>query len=261
MSNNLEKVYKKYLSHIKGHNTKETYKPKISFFTGSGISVDSGLSTYRMADGLWNNYKISEVATSHAIKTNIDYVNNFFNDRRLDVKNAFPNIAHTFIKDMEKYFDVNIITQNIDDLHERSGNSNVIHLHGEIMKSRSIASSRFVYDQLDDIKITDRCIKTKSKLRPHVVLFGENIFDYYIARKHLRESEIIIIIGTSLMVNPAASLISDLLYNKKIYVLDPHMEKFNISNCHFISKTSSDGIVDLENFLLKDLIELKNKHF
>lgn len=259
MSSDLDKVYRKYLENARSMYNKTNYKPKITFFTGSGISVDSGLSTYRMEDGLWSNYKIEEVATSNAIKKDINFVNSFFNDRRKEVANAQPNIAHKFIRELEKDFDVYVVTQNIDDLHEKAQSSNVIHLHGEIMKSRSKATSRFLYEQIDDIKPTDRCIKTDSPLRPHVVLFGENVINYNVSRKHLRESDIVVIIGTSLTVNPAAGLITELLYNKKIYILDPNLESFNINNCHLISKTASSGIEDLGIYLSNDLINIRKK--
>lgn len=254
--NKINKVEDLYIKEHLQNNSISNFKPKISFFTGAGISVASGLPTYRSEEGLWSNYKIEEVATAIAVRNNLDFVNHFFNERRQEVKRTQNNKAHDFIYNMEAHFDVATITQNIDDLHEKANSSQIIHLHGEIMKSRSIANTKKIYEQSKDILPTDRCIYTNAKLRPHVVLFGEQILNYYEARKHLRESQIIIIVGTSLQVAPANGLIEDLLPFKKIYIIDPLLvSKENTiqnKNLIHINDTAINGVKILEEYLLND---------
>jgi len=180
---------------------------KIVIFTGAGISAESGIQTFRDSDGLWNEYSISEVATPQAWKRDPELVLNFYNERRENVRNSEPNTAHRAIASLEKKFDVVVITQNIDDLHERAGSTNVIHLHGEIMKARSTYDETLTYD-IGDGPLTIRSMcELRSPLRPHVVWFGEKIINDEVARDHIRNAAKILVVGTSLSVYPAAGLL------------------------------------------------------
>jgi NAD-dependent deacetylase len=230
---------------------------KIIFFTGAGVSVESGLHTYRSADGLWNNYPVDEVATSHAIKVNTDKVNGFFNELRKNIKESSPNKAHLFIKNMEKYFHVRVITQNIDNLHERAGVSeeNIFHLHGSILKSRPMANTKINYDQFDDILPDERCALTNSRLRPSVVLFGETPLVYNESLKEMAEADLVVVIGTSLQVNPAAMLLTKVLGKKPVYIIDPNpnllkeLEVPEFSNLFHIIEKAGTGVELLEKKL------------
>jgi NAD-dependent deacetylase len=252
---NITKIFKAQKKYADTFKDSE-YIPKITIFTGAGISVESGLQTFRDG-GLWNNFSISEVATAYAIKHNLETVLNFYNDRRKEVLNANPNEAHHIIKELEKYFNVVVVTQNVDNLHERAGSGNVYHLHGEILRSRPIATNRILYDQLTDINVGDRCSVTNSQLRPDIVLFGEtlNSETYYDSRRHIRESDIFIVTGTSLEVEPAASLIAEGFGTRKMFIIDPKPvePKYRI-NYEQITKTSSEGLREL----LPSLIEQSN---
>lgn len=244
-----DKVHENYLI----NNTFE----KITFFTGAGISKESGLSTFRDEDGLWNNHSIEEIATADALKHNFEVVNKFYNERRQEIIKASPNNAHLGIKDFENKYNVSVITQNVDDLHERAGSENIIHLHGEIMKSRPIANSKIFYPQKNDIKIGDRCIVTNSQLRPHIVLFGENLDEglYFKAKKEIRESSIVVVIGSSLQVNPANYLVTEASFKSKLFIIDPnyielnYIQKFYSEVVH-IKEIASKGIEQLKSILL-----------
>ena len=173
-------------------------KKRLVIFTGAGISAESGLKTFRDAGGLWEEYKIEDVATFDAWEKNQDLVLKFYNERRKQVIDAQPNAAHKFIADLQKTFDVHVITQNIDDLHERAGSKKVLHLHGEIMKSRSTVDERLIYDlKSADIKKGDKCEKG-SQLRPHIVWFGELVPAMETAHVITEQSELFVVIGTSL---------------------------------------------------------------
>lgn len=249
---NITKIFKAQKKYADTFKDSE-YIPKLTIFTGAGISVESGLQTFRDG-GLWNNFSISEVATAYAIKHNLEKVLDFYNDRRQEVLNANPNEAHKIIKELEKYFNVVVVTQNVDNLHERAGSEKVYHLHGEILRSRPIATNRIIYDQLTDIHVGDRCSVTNSQLRPDIVLFGErlNSETYYDSRRHIRESDILIVTGTSLEVEPAASLIVEGYGTKKFYIIDPKSvePKYRVNYEH-IAKTSSEGLRDLLPILIE----------
>lgn len=232
-------------------------KQKITFFTGAGISKESGLDTFRDSDGLWNNYRIEDVATARAIKKDFNTVIDFYNMRRIEMLNALPNNAHNLIKKLENYYDIAIITQNIDNLHEMAGSSNIIHLHGEIFKSRPVSNTKILYDQYEDIKPDERCPKTNSKLRPNVVLFNENLDEdnYNIAKKHIRQSDIVVVIGTSLQVNPAAHLVTEANSKAKLYVINPD-ENINqtyyknfYSEITHLNKVATEGMEILYSIL------------
>ncbi len=196
-------------------------KPKLVVLTGAGISAESGLKTFRDSDGLWEGYNVGEVATFDGWKRNPELVLKFYNERRKAVRAAQPNAAHKALVELENKYDLTIVTQNIDNLHERAGSSKIVHLHGEILKSQSTLDESLVYDiEGWELKLGDKCPKG-SQLRPHVVWFGESVPKMDQAIELARAAEILIIIGTSLVVYPAASLIDFVPRRAKKYLVDP----------------------------------------
>ena len=196
-------------------------RKKIVVLTGAGISAESGIRTFRDADGLWEGFDVMEVASIDGWHKNRELVLNFYNDRRRQLKSVIPNIAHHALADLEKHHDVVIITQNVDDLHERAGSTNIIHLHGELRKVRSSLDERLIYDWEEDCNIGDRCEK-KSQLRPHIVWFGEMVPLMTVAQREMDEADVVIIVGTSMQVYPAAGLIEWAPDGIKVYYVDPN---------------------------------------
>lgn len=228
---------------------------KVVIFTGAGISAESGISTFRASDGLWNNYKVIDVATPEAWKKNPALVQDFYNQRRRDVLNAQPNLAHTRLHDLESQYDVTIITQNIDDLHERGGSTNVVHLHGEITKSQSTANKNLVYDiKGDTLKIGELC-EVGSQLRPHVVWFTEDVPNMPLAIKLVEEAEIFIVCGTSLNVYPAAGLIYYLKEDCIKYIVDLDTSTINETEFIKVEKKATEGIDEVVSALLTELVK------
>ncbi|MBC7417677.1 MAG: NAD-dependent deacylase [Pedobacter sp.] len=194
---------------------------KLVVFTGAGISAESGLKTFRDADGLWEGYNIDDVATPEAWKRNPELVQQFYNERREQVLNAEPNEAHKIIASLEEFFDVTIITQNIDDLHERAGSKNVVHLHGMITKSQSDFNPKLTYPIIGSkIEMGTLC-ELGSQLRPHVVWFGEEVPMIEKASILCSQADIFILVGTSLAVYPAAGLLEFVQSNTVKYIVDP----------------------------------------
>ena len=194
---------------------------KIVVFTGAGVSADSGLSTFRDADGLWANYRIEDVCTPEALAHNRPLVVEFYNKRRKELLSTKPNPAHYAIAELEKYFDVQVVTQNVDDLHERAGSTRIIHLHGELMKLRSERNDNIIvpidgWEQLLDARAEDGAL-----LRPHIVFFGESVPMFDAATKIAAEADMMIVVGTSLAVYPAAMLVRYAKPGVPIYVVDP----------------------------------------
>jgi NAD-dependent deacetylase len=189
--------------------------------TGAGISAESGLKTFRDSGGLWENYRVEDVATPMAWHKDPGLVLEFYNQRRKQVLESKPNKAHAALVELESGYNVHIITQNIDDLHERAGSSNVLHLHGEIRKSRSTLNPQLVYD-IDgpDLKEGEKCEKG-SQLRPHIVWFGEEVPMLDKAALITRKADVLIVIGTSLAVYPAAGLIYEAENATQKYLIDP----------------------------------------
>ncbi len=222
---------------------------KIVVFTGAGISAESGLSTFRDHGGLWDEFPIEEVATVNAWINNPKKVIGFYNLRRKNCLNAQPNMAHQNIKKLEKKFNVQIITQNIDDLHERAGSEKILHLHGEIMFSRSTKTGK-TFRIKKDLKYGDKC-PDNFLLRPHVVWFGEAVPKMQEAYKIIYKANILIIIGTSLKVYPAADLINFVSENCKVYLIDPDPE-LNISKVTHIKKNAVSGTKELYEKLMVD---------
>ncbi len=194
---------------------------KVIVFTGAGVSEESGIKTFRDNGGLWEEYDVLEVATPQAWSSQPKLVLEFYNARRKQARLAQPNLAHKIVAEMQEFFDVEVITQNIDDLHEKAGSKNVLHLHGELMKARSSIDENLIYDiEGDEIEWGAKC-ELGSQLRPHVVWFGEQVPAMYEAEALMRKCEIFIVIGTSLNVYPAAGLIYSAPDGCPIYVVDP----------------------------------------
>ncbi len=180
-------------------------RERVVVFTGAGVSAESGLKTFRDAGGLWEGYRVEEVATPEAFERDPELVLSFYNERRRKVLAAQPNEAHLAIARLEEKFDVVVITQNIDDLHERAGSKRVIHIHGEILKARCLGPCQHVLEWRGDIRLEDRC-PGGYRLRPHVVWFGEPVLHWEEAEGAVREADRVLIVGTSLVVYPAAML-------------------------------------------------------
>lgn len=207
-----------------------SYKRKIVFFTGAGISKESGISTFRDAhDGLWNNHRIEDVATPSGWKKNRKTVLEFYNQRRREIAKSKPNTAHLIIAELQHDFEVVVITQNVDDLHERAGSELVIHLHGEINKSRSSVDPSLIYVTKEDVKIGDVC-KRGSQLRPYVIWFGEQLEDSILAsaKEHIQTADAIVIVGSSMLISPACDLPFLSKESAPIYYVDPSDVNFHV---------------------------------
>lgn len=225
-------------------------KKNLVIFSGAGISAESGLKTFRDTGGLWEEFRIEDVATPEAWKKDPSLVTQFYNLRRKQVMNAQPNDAHRIIADLENKFNVQIITQNIDDLHERAGSKNVLHLHGEIMKVRSSSHPELVYpiDQWE-IKIGDRCEKG-SQLRPHIVWFGEMVPEMDNAIILAEKADLFVVIGTSLNVYPAAGILNYVPQKAPKWLVDPGDFSLDyVNNLKHIKKVASEGMRELYNQL------------
>lgn len=200
---------------------------RLVVLSGAGISAESGLKTFRDSDGLWENYRIEEVATPEAWTRNKELVLNFYNERRRQVKQAEPNSAHFSLARLQDKFDVTIITQNIDDLHERAGSKKVLHLHGEIFKSRSSVDPALVYSMSGtELTLGEKC-ERGSQLRPHIVWFGEMVTALEEASVIAEKAEIFIVVGTSLSVYPAAGLVHYVSPESMKYIVDPMAVEIN----------------------------------
>ncbi|MEF8810944.1 MAG: NAD-dependent deacylase [Bacteroidales bacterium] len=225
---------------------------KLVVLTGSGISAESGLKTFRDMGGLWEQYEITEVASPEAWERDPELVLKFYNERRKQLLEVHPNEAHKILAELENYFDVETITQNIDDLHERAGSSKVLHLHGELRKARSTGDPNLVYDiEGAELKLGDTCEKGY-QLRPHVVWFGEPVPAIGEAAALAREADIMAIIGTSLLVYPAAGLVDFAVKDCPVYVVDPQADQQSgIKNVHLIKEKATTGVSKLKDELLK----------
>jgi NAD-dependent deacetylase len=205
-------------------------KKKILVFSGAGVDKESGIETFRDSnDGLWNNYKIEDVATPDGWRRNKEKVLDFYNERRKQLKNVESNLAHQIIAELEKDYDVTVVTQNVTDLHERAGSTKVIHLHGELTKVRSTLDPTLIYDWSEDCNVGDKCEKG-SQLRPHIVWFGEGLDNNFIERSEeaAQECDFCIIVGTSMQVSPANQIPFLTKPNTLIYVVDPSDMDFHI---------------------------------
>lgn len=224
---------------------------KIVVLTGAGVSAESGINTFRDADGLWEGHDVMEVATPQGFAKNPKLVLDFYNQRRRQLLNVSPNGAHEALADLEKHFNVHIITQNVDDLHERAGSTQVIHLHGELLKARSTGDPNRIIDWNTDPELGDLCSKGK-QLRPHIVWFGEDVPLLEKAANITAKAELLIIIGTSMQVYPAASLVHYVPDNTPIYFIDPrpNIKESDFSNLTIIAKGATEGVAMLVRKLI-----------
>ena len=223
---------------------------KLVILTGAGMSAESGIKTFRDSDGLWENYRIEDVCTPEALERNPEMVNQFYNERRKQLYEAQPNAGHRELAELEKLYDVRIITQNIDDLHERAGSTQVLHLHGELKKVRSSRNPELIYD-LDgwELKPGARA-EDGSLLRPHVVFFGEAVPNIEPAIELAREADVFVVIGTSLVVYPAAGLLHYVPQGVPVYVIDPHIPaEARRKGYHLIEMGASEGVAELKRRL------------
>jgi len=228
-------------------------KKKLVVLSGAGVSAESGISTFRDAGGLWEGYDVTKVASPQGWKEDKELVLEFYNQRRRQIIKAEPNSAHTALAALENNFDVTVITQNIDDLHERGGSSQIIHLHGEIKKSRSTLDNNLVYDiEGSELCLWDKCEKG-SQLRPHIVWFGEAVPMIEEAITYCLQAEIFVVIGTSMLVYPAASLIEFVPSEAVKYIIDPIKPEiyYPPPNTIYIEKTATEGMKELTDLLLK----------
>ena len=223
---------------------------KVVVLTGAGVSAESGINTFRDANGLWEGHDVMEVASPQGWQRNQELVLDFYNKRRRQLKEVHPNAAHLALQELEKKFDVSIITQNVDDLHERAKSTDVIHLHGELKKARSTFDEDLVLDWEGDIKKGDLC-EHNFQLRPHVVWFGEAVPMMEIAMEITSRADILIIVGTSMQVYPAAGLIDFVPDGTPIYFIDPKPAVSERGNLKIIAKKASEGVPRLVNELLE----------
>ncbi|MDY7396659.1 NAD-dependent deacylase [Aureibaculum sp. 2210JD6-5] len=226
-------------------------KKKIVVLTGAGMSAESGINTFRDADGLWEGHDVMEVASPEGFRKNPELVLDFYNQRRRQLLQVKPNAAHKALADLEQQYEVTIITQNVDDLHERAGSSEVIHLHGELLKARSVENDAMIYDCNEDIFMGNLCPKG-TQLRPHIVWFGEAVPMLEQAAEITMTADNLIIIGTSMQVYPAASLINYAKSGIPIYFIDPNpaVNESDFDNLTIIAEKATVGVKKLvENYL------------
>lgn len=226
-------------------------KKKIVVLSGAGISAESGISTFRDSNGLWENYRIEEVATPEAWNTNPELVQRFYNLRRKQVMEVFPNAAHVFFRELESHYNVVVVTQNIDDLHERAGSSNVIHLHGNIRYAKSSGPKQEAkYYPIEgwELSMNDLC-DDGYPLRPHVVWFGESVPEMERAVETLSDADYLIVIGTSLNVYPAAGLIHYVSNSCEKLIVDPKVSELPVdSSFTSLAKSAVESVPELKKF-------------
>ena len=227
-------------------------KKKLVVLSGAGISAESGIQTFRDSDGLWEGHDVMEVATPEGFRKNPGLVLDFYNKRRRQLLTVNPNEAHFILAELENHFDVHIITQNVDDLHERAGSTNVLHLHGELLKVRSTQNPDYILDWKTDLTLKNKD-ENGFSLRPHIVWFGEEVPALEDAVHLTAQADIFLVIGTSLQVYPAAGLVDFVPTNSKIYYIDPKPIKIpNLRNELIVfANTASKGMQMLQAALTK----------
>lgn len=223
---------------------------KLVVLTGAGISAESGIATFRDANGLWEGHDVMEVASPQGWEKNRELVLDFYNQRRQQAHLAKPNKGHLSLKKLEKDFEVSIVTQNVDNLHEQAGSKNVMHLHGELFKSQSTLDPSLIYDlKGSKLNVGDVCEKG-SQLRPAIVWFGEAVPMMEVAIKETENADIFLIVGTSLQVYPAAGLLNYTPENCDVYIVDPHQPAIaNNNNIHFIQENATTGVEKVAKLL------------
>ena len=228
---------------------------RVVVISGAGISVESGLKTFRGVDGLWRGYRPEEVACPEAWRRNPGLVLDFYNERRKAVREAQPNAAHLALVELERAYDVQIVTQNVDDLHERAGSRQILHLHGEIRKARSTQDPALVTDLGDgDIHLGDRCA-LGSQLRPHIIWFGEMVPAMEQAADLVREADVLLVVGTSLVVYPAAGLVFEARKDARRIVVNPEIpEAVAGAGFEAVAKPATVGVPEVVAGLLAEAV-------
>ncbi|HFK5553862.1 TPA: NAD-dependent deacylase [Elizabethkingia anophelis] len=214
---------------------------KIVVLSGAGISAESGIKTFRDSNGLWENHKIEDVASPEGFARNPELVLEFYNLRRRQLSEVNPNEAHYILAELQKDFDVHIITQNVDDLHERAGSENIIHLHGELKKVRPVNDEESIIPWEDDLNLGD-LDENGIQLRPHIVWFGEMVPEMENAATIASTADILLVIGTSLQVYPAASLLHYVPASCEIFVIDPHLSQNVTNEKNFFKTSATEGM-------------------
>jgi len=226
-------------------------KKKLVILSGAGISQESGLKTFRDMGGLWEQYDVTEVASPEAWRKNPELVLQFYNERRKQLWKAKPNAGHTGIAELEDWFDVEVVTQNVDDLHEQAGSTKVLHLHGELRKARSLVDPNLVYTLENwELEMGDTCEKG-SHLRPHIVWFGEMVTEIEKAAVIVQNADIFVVVGTSLVVYPAAGLVHYIRPGTPVFVIDPHKPEVFINDVEYIQEKAGRGVEILKEKLQK----------
>ena len=234
--------------------TKNNILKKLVVLTGAGISAESGLKTFRDSDGLWEGYNIEDVATYNAWLKNPTLVLDFYNERRKSVLKSQPNAAHQILAELQEVFDVHIVTQNVDDLHERAGSKKILHLHGEILKMKSTNNENKFYSIETDIYLGDKA-EDGFQLRPHIVWFGEQVPMMDKAIINCMEAEIFVVIGTSLAVYPAAGLINYVSYETPKFIIDKKIPNIaGVQNINLFENTAIEGMKLLREKLLSEYL-------
>jgi len=218
--------------------------------SGAGMSAESGVKTFRDAGGLWEGHDVMKVASPEGWQANKELVLDFYNQRRKQLLSVAPNAGHTGLVDLEQYFSIKIITQNIDDLHERAGSSDVLHLHGELLKVRSTRYEKDILNWKKDLVLGDMC-ENGYQLRPHIVWFGEQVPMLPKAAEEVQKADILLVIGTSMQVYPAASLIHYIERRKPIFFIDPKptIGEADFPNLTIIPKSATEGVTELKEIL------------
>ena len=225
-------------------------RKKIVVLSGAGMSAESGIPTFRGADGLWEGHKIEDVASPQGWFRDRDLVLEFYNLRRKDIIEAKPNRGHEILAELQEDFDITIVTQNIDDLHERAGSENVVHLHGEIRKVQSTVNPNLVYELEGwELKEGDKCVEG-SQLRPHIVWFGEAVPMIDVASKIVTQADILAIVGTSMAVYPAAGLVHYASSESRKFMIDPNLPTVDgIPNLQGISNVATKGLEEFRGLI------------
>ncbi len=223
---------------------------KIAVLTGAGVSAESGIKTFRDSDGLWEGHDVMEVASPEGYARNPAVVLDFYNQRRRQLLTVQPNAAHIALAELEKNHDVTIITQNVDDLHERAGSTNVIHLHGELLKVRSTFDEDLILDWKDDLNLGDFC-EHNHQLRPHIVWFGEMVPMIEVAAEVVEKADAVIIVGTSMQVYPAAGLVQYAKNDAQIYFVDPKPSISESKRISVFAEYASTGVPKVVELLKK----------
>lgn len=224
-------------------------KKKLVVLSGAGISAESGIKTFRDSNGLWENHRVEDVASPEGFQRNPQLVLDFYNARRRQLKEVKPNEAHQILAELEKDFDVEIITQNVDDLHERAGSTKVLHLHGELKKARPVNSDSKIIPWENDLNLGDLNFEG-IQLRPHIVWFGEMVPEMDNATEIASNADIFLVIGTSMQVYPAASLIHYVPKNCEVFIIDPNLPNSYTKSENNFQTSASDGMRQLKERLL-----------